>query len=72
MSADKFVYNETPTWDIDWVNVVFTTTNVIDKLEDFYIGWVPYRKVFSIWTNTITLNDAPPSWAVVSVDYFKV
>lgn len=72
MSAENFIYNETPSGSVDGVNTVFTTVNSINKLEDFYVGWVPYRSIFSIGTNTITLNDAPPTWAVVSVDYFKV
>ena len=44
----------------------------IDTLAEFYIGWAQYRGIYSIWTNTITLNEAPPIWAIVSVDYFKI
>jgi hypothetical protein len=72
MSADKFVYNEIPTWLVDWINKVYNTVNSIDVLEEFYVGWIPYRRVDSIWTNTVTLNEAPPTWAIVSIDYFKV
>lgn len=69
---EKYIYNETPIWLVNWINVVFTTANNIDVLAEFYVWWVPYRWIFSIWTNTITLNEAPPSWAIVTVDYFKL
>lgn len=69
---DTFVYNETPTWLVNWTNKVFTTINDISILEEFYVWGIPYRNITSIWTNTITLNKAPPTWAIVSVDYFKV
>lgn len=68
----NLIYKETPTWDVDWINKVFYTEYNIDTLSEFYIGWVAYRDIYSIGTNTITLNEAPPTWAIVSVDYFKV
>jgi len=69
--ATTFIYNETPIWTVDWVNKVFTTGFDIDTLEEFYIWWIPYRNIISIGTNVITLNEAPPTGAIVSVDYFK-
>jgi len=72
MSVEKFVYNEIPSWVINWINKVFETVYSVDKLEEFYVWWIPYRRIDSIWTNVITLNEAPPTWAIVSVDYFKI
>lgn len=65
----QYIYNEIPSWAIDWVNKVFTTINAISKIEEVFIWWVAYRDlIFSL--NTITLNDAPPVGASISVDYF--
>lgn len=69
--STTFVYNETPTWTVDGVNKIFTTEFNIEVLEEFYFWWIPYRNITSIWTNTITLNEAPPTGSIVSVDYFK-
>lgn len=65
-----YIYNETPSWDINWINKVFTVINDIERIEELYIWWVAYRDLtFNL--NTITLNDAPPIGATISVDYFQ-
>ncbi len=70
--ADNYIYNETPTWLVNWINKVFYTTFNINTLAEFFIGWAPYRGITSVATNTITLNEAPPTSAIVSVDYYKI
>jgi len=70
--ADKYIYDETPIWEINWINKLFTTEFNINKIDDVYVWWVPYRTLDYIWTNTFTLNEAPPTDSIVSVDYFKI
>lgn len=66
----NFIYKESPSWVIDWVNKTFIVLNNIDTLEEVFVWWTPYRKIASIAWKTIVLNDAPPVWASVNVDYF--
>lgn len=65
----EFVYNETPTGDINGINVTFTVINNIERIEEVYVWWAPYRAI-SFTGNTITFTDAPPTGTSVSVDYF--
>lgn len=64
-----FIYNEIPSGAINGVNTVFTVLNNIEKIEEVFIWGVAYRSLSFTW-NTITLNDAPPTGAAISVDYF--
>lgn len=64
-----YIYNETPSWVINWTNKVFTTLYEILNIEEVYVWWAPYRKISFSW-NTITLVDAPPTWTNISVDYY--
>jgi hypothetical protein len=68
----NYIYKEIPTWLVNWVNKVFYTAFNISVLAEFFIGWVPYRSITSVATNTIVLNEAPPTWADISVDYYKI
>ena len=63
------IYDETPAWLVDWVNKVFTVLNNISAMDDVYIWGAPYRKLSYKW-NIITLQEAPPIWAEITVDYF--
>lgn len=70
MANWTFIYNETLTGTVDWINKVFTTLNDIDKLEEVYLGWAAYRDV-TYTGNVITFTDAPPvgAWQPTA-DYF--
>ena len=65
-----FVYNETMSWVIDWINTQFTTANDIFKIEEVYLWGVAYRDV-SFVGNVVTFADAPPVGASSpTIDYF--
>ena len=68
----NYIYNETLSGTIDWVNATFTTAQNIDRVEEIYLGWVAYRDItFASWTNSITFAVAPPIWAESpTIDYF--
>ena len=66
----NFIYKETPSWEIDWANKIFTVASNINTLEEVFVWGAPYRKISSIAWKNITLNEAPPIWATVDVDYF--
>lgn len=72
MLETNYIFWETPSWAINWVNKVFTLTNTIDKIEEIYIWGASYRSFSYTW-NTITLTDAPTvaTWAPI-VDYWIV
>lgn len=63
-----FIYNEIPSGAINGVNTAFTVLNNIEKIEEVFIWGAAYRSLSFTW-NTITLNDAPPTGATISVDY---
>ena len=65
----NFIYNEIPSWSVNWTNKVFTVINDIDKIEEVFIWGAAYRSLSFSW-NTITLVDAPPIGTSISVDYF--
>lgn len=65
----EYQFNEIPSGVVDWVNKTFTVINEIYRIEDFYLGNAPYRNIAFSW-NVITLAEAPPIWAELSVDYF--
>ena len=65
----KPIYKETPIGVIDWINKVFTVSEVIDVIDDVYLWWAPYRSVSFNW-KTITFAEAPPLWADITIDYF--
>ena len=68
--ASTFIYNETMTWTIDWINKDFTTLNNIEKIEEVYLWGVAYRDISFVW-NVITFADAPPIGASApTIDYF--
>ncbi len=67
----NFIYNETLTWVVDWINKTFTTQYVIEKIEEVYVGWAPYRGI-TYTGQTVVLNDAPPAWSwQPTIDYFE-
>lgn len=70
--AINFIYRETPTWAINWVNKVYTLANTIDKLEEVYVWEAPYRTIDTVAWNQVTLHEAVPTWETISIDYFKV
>lgn len=69
--ATNYIYNETPSWVVDWVNKTFTVLNDIEVIDEIQIGWADYDWFIFSW-KVITLNDAPTIalWAP-SVSYFK-
>ena len=68
----EFIYNETLSWAIDGVNKDFTTTYNIERIEEVYFLWAPYRDI-SFVGNIVTFTDAPTMWsAIPTIDYFKV
>lgn len=64
-----YIYNETPSWVINGVNKTFYVTRSILNIEEVYVWWAPYRNISFSW-NVIILNDAPPTWSNISVDYY--
>ena len=67
----EFIYNETASWAVDWINKVYTVLYDISKIEEVHIWWAPYRNL-TYDGNTITLADAIPVWGwSPSVDYFR-
>lgn len=72
MANWTFIYNEILSWTIDGVNKDFTTAYDIDKIEEVYFLWAPYRDI-SFVDNIVTFTDAPPLWSdAPTIDYFKV
>jgi hypothetical protein len=68
----EFIYNETLQWTIDGVNKTFTTLYNIEKIEEVYYLWAPYRNI-SFTNNVVTFVDAPTIWSTQpTIDYFKV
>ena len=66
----NFIYNETLSGVIDWVNKQFTTLNNIEKIEEVYLWGIAYRDVSFVW-NIVTFNIAPPVGASSpTIDYF--
>ena len=65
----QYIYNEIPSWVIDGVNKEVITAYNISNIEEVYVWWAAYRMV-TFLNNVITLNDAPPVWATVSIDYY--
>lgn len=66
----NYIYNETLSWVVDWVNKTFTTQYQISKIEEVYLWGVSYRDVSFVW-NVVTFADAPPVWSSPSIDYFE-
>ena len=71
ITPEDYISYEVPSWVVDWANKTFTTSHNILRLANFYISNAVYRWISSIGTNTITLDQAPPLWAVVWVNYYK-
>lgn len=71
MSTINFIYWETLSWVVDWVNKVFTSLYPIYQIEDLRLWWVDYTSFTFNW-NSVTLTDAPTiaTWAP-NIDYFR-
>lgn len=65
----QYIYNEIPSWVVNWVNKIFTVINNIGDIEEVFIWGVAYRNLSFLW-NVITLVEAPPLWSAITVDYF--
>ena len=58
MAQTNYVYSETLSGTVDWVNKVFTSAYEIDRIDELNIWGVTYTD-FSFTWNVITLTDAP-------------
>lgn len=67
-----FIFNETASWVVNWVNKTFTVINQIEAVDEVNVGWADYDD-FSFTWNTIVLADAPTIalWSP-TVNYFKL
>lgn len=71
-SQVNFIYNETLSWTVNGVNLVFTSAYQIDKIESLRVGGVEYTNFTFSW-NVITLVDAPTTTlGSPTLDYFIV
>ena len=60
------IRKEIPTWNIDWVNKVYTLLNDVDYVDDIWIDWAIYTGFTLVW-KVLTLSDAPTT--SILVDY---
>jgi len=71
ITPDDYVSNETPSWAVNWSNMVFTSLNPISKIDEIYVDWAIYLNYTLEWADVskITLSDAPT--VSIYLDYYK-
>jgi len=60
------IRKEVPSWDINWVNKIFTLANDVDYIDDIFVDWAIYEDYILVW-RVLTFVDAPQ--LSVYVDY---
>lgn len=65
----KLIQNEVPTGNIDWVNKIFKTENIIWAIQSVYVDWTLIKEYSHDNILTITLETAPTTSIVVNYFY---
>lgn len=72
--AEDYISKEIPEGVVDGINRIFTVSENIKVIDEFFVWNTPYYWIESVAGKTITLDTAPPypdAENTIYVDYYK-